>query len=101
MALDVPTSARPRRVRARASSATPGMGHRPRAARNELWQDHARRSFEAACQGGEFDTVRLLRGLQLHPAREFARRSTLATALRQASGPRTARHRSPCRSGPS
>jgi len=82
MALELSTSARQRRTPAHASSDTLGAA----AARNERWQDHARTSFEAAWRSAGFDTVRLLQARQLHPAREFARHSSLAVALRRFGG---------------
>lgn len=76
------SSLRPRRIRACSMPNT-----------CELWQAHARRSFEAACRSahGECDTVRLLRARRWHPLRESAGRSSLALALCRANDLRTMR----------
>lgn len=80
-------------------SSVPARQRKIRAASNtsELWQAHARRSFEAACRSGhgEVDAVRLFKTRRAHPLRELARRSNLALALCHASESRATRPRLP------
>jgi hypothetical protein len=53
----------------------------------ELWQEHARRSFDAARHSSShpLDPVRLLQARRMQPTGEFIRRADLARALRDPS----------------
>lgn len=86
MTVDLPASARQRSVAgpdARPPSSPPA---RPARSGFDLWQAHARRSFEAACRSapGGSDTVHLFNARRQPASHEFARRLSLATALRRA-----------------
>jgi hypothetical protein len=91
MTRDRPTSTRKRKFGATlASSDADARGSQPARSTSELWQAHARQSFEAACRGApsELDAVRVFRARRLHEPRDFGRRLSLAVALSRANDPR-------------
>jgi hypothetical protein len=93
MTRDMLTSTRKRKFGAiRAGSDARRLGSQPvRPARStsELWQAHARQSFEAACRSapGELDAVRVFRARRIHAPRDFIRPLGLAVALSHANAP--------------
>jgi hypothetical protein len=100
MTLDPPATAGQRKVSGTGAGSGPRLPpslSAPRPARSafDLWQAHARRSFEAACRNapGESDTVHLFKARRTHAPREFARRLSLAVALNRANDPRSVRAR--------